>query len=98
MNKATQEVEKLAQRAIQENTVPGIAIAVVFQDKIIYAKGFGVCDVNTKEAVNPDTVFQLASLSKPIWLNSGRRVSWCIQHPQENDIRHEAPWSRQVQL
>jgi CubicO group peptidase (beta-lactamase class C family) len=66
VDKAIQELEKLAQKKIQENAVPGLAIAVVFQDKVVYAKGFGVCDVNTKAPVNADTVFQLASMSKPI--------------------------------
>src|SRR5215468_8495952 len=53
-------------RAIQELVVPGIAIAVVFQDGVVYAKGFGVREVNTKESIDADTVFQLASVSKPI--------------------------------
>jgi CubicO group peptidase (beta-lactamase class C family) len=64
--KAVREVEKLAQEQIQENVVPGIAIAVVFQDKMVYAKGFGVRDTSAKVPVDADTVFQLASLSKPI--------------------------------
>jgi CubicO group peptidase (beta-lactamase class C family)/pimeloyl-ACP methyl ester carboxylesterase len=63
---AIQEIETIAQKQIQENTVPGVAIVVVFQDKIAYAKGFGVRDVNTKAPVDADTVFQLASVSKPI--------------------------------
>src|SRR6476660_7962369 len=63
---AVQEVEKLAQKQIDQNAVPGLAIAVVFQDKVVYAKGFGVRDVNTKAPVEADTVFQLASVSKPI--------------------------------
>src|SRR3982751_7056404 len=66
ITRAVQELEKLAQQKIQENAVPGLAIAVVFQDKLVYAKGFGVRDVNTKAPVNADTVFQLASVSKPI--------------------------------
>src|SRR6266403_1481499 len=66
VDNAIREVEKLAQKQIQENALPGLAIAVVFQDKVVYAKGFGVCDVNTKALVNADTVFQLASLSKSI--------------------------------
>ena len=52
--------------AAKQNAVPGFAIAVVFQDKAIYAKGFGVRDVNGKAPVTADTVFQLASVSKPI--------------------------------
>src|SRR6476469_393203 len=63
---AVQKVEKLAQKQIDQNAVPGLAIAVVFQDKIVYAKGFGVRDANTKTPVDADTVFQLASVSKPI--------------------------------
>jgi CubicO group peptidase (beta-lactamase class C family)/pimeloyl-ACP methyl ester carboxylesterase len=66
VTRAIQELEKLAQTQVQRNAVPGIAIAVVFQDKLVYAKGFGVRDVNTKAPVDADTVFQLASLSKPI--------------------------------
>jgi len=63
---AVQELEKLVQKQIQENVVPGIAIAVVFQDKAVYAKGFGVRDVNAKQPIDADTVFQLASVSKSI--------------------------------
>src|SRR5881296_2350365 len=63
---AIQELEQLTQKQIQENALPGVAIAVVLQDKVLYAKGFGVRDVNTKTPVDADTVFQLASLSKPI--------------------------------
>src|SRR5467141_4762926 len=63
---AIREVEKLAEKQIQENALPGLAIAIVFQDKAMYAKGFGVRDVNTKAPVDADTVFQLASVSKSV--------------------------------
>jgi CubicO group peptidase (beta-lactamase class C family) len=59
-------VAELDALAAKQNAVPGFAVAVVFQDKAIYAKGFGVRDVNDKAPVNADTVFQLASVSKPI--------------------------------
>jgi CubicO group peptidase (beta-lactamase class C family)/pimeloyl-ACP methyl ester carboxylesterase len=66
VTRAIQELEKLAEKQIQESALPGLAIAVVFQDKLVYAKGFGLRDVNTKAPVDADTVFQLASVSKPI--------------------------------
>src|SRR5213593_808438 len=66
VDNAIREVEELAQKQIQEHGLPGVAVAVVFQDKVVYAKGFGVRDVNTKAPVDADTVFQLASVSKPI--------------------------------
>ncbi len=52
--------------AAKQSAVPGFAVAVVFKDKTVYAKGFGVRDVNGKAPVNADTAFQLASVSKPI--------------------------------
>lgn len=63
---AIAELEQLAEAEIQNNAVPGLAIAVVFQDEVVYAKGFGVRDTRTNEPVDADTVFQLASISKPI--------------------------------
>lgn len=66
VNKAVEEIEKLAQKQMQETALPGLAIAAVFQDKVVYAKGFGVRDVNAKAPVDADTAFQLASLSKPL--------------------------------
>ena len=66
VTRAIQELEKLAQKQVRENALPGLAVAVVFQDKTVYAKGFGVRDTNTKQPVDADTVFQLASISKSV--------------------------------
>ena len=50
--------------------IPGMAVAVVHGGETVYAKGFGVKDVRRGDGpdnkINPDTVFQLASLSKPL--------------------------------
>jgi CubicO group peptidase (beta-lactamase class C family) len=66
VNQAVRETRRLCEDQIEKDAVPGLAIAVVFQDQVVYAAGFGVRDVNTREPVNADTVFQLASLSKAI--------------------------------
>lgn len=59
-------VEKAAQNEIDIGGEPGIAIGVVYQDELVYAKGFGVREVGKPELVDADTVFQLASVSKPV--------------------------------
>jgi CubicO group peptidase (beta-lactamase class C family) len=66
VNQAVRETQRLCEDQIEKGAVPGLAIAVVFQDQVVYAAGFGVRDVNTREPVNADTVFQVASLSKAI--------------------------------
>jgi CubicO group peptidase (beta-lactamase class C family) len=79
---AVQQLEKLAQKQVQEDALPGLSITVVFQDEVVYAKGFGVRDVNTKAPVDADTVFQLASISKSVGstvvagLVGDRKITW----------------------
>jgi CubicO group peptidase (beta-lactamase class C family) len=46
--------------------IPGVSIAVASGDAIDWAKGYGVADAVTRRPVTPDTIFQAASISKPI--------------------------------
>ncbi|NIM99874.1 MAG: serine hydrolase [candidate division Zixibacteria bacterium] len=46
--------------------VPGVSIAVIDNFAIAWAKGYGVKDVLTNEPVTVNTMFQAASISKPL--------------------------------
>ena len=59
-------LEALAQQAIDAGEVPGLAIAVVYGDETLFLKGFGLREVGKPDRVGPETVFQIASLSKPV--------------------------------
>jgi beta-lactamase class C len=48
----------------QGGKVAGLAVAVVKDDKVLYERGIGLADWNTREPVTATTVFRLASLSK----------------------------------
>ncbi|MET3590821.1 CubicO group peptidase (beta-lactamase class C family) [Mesorhizobium shonense] len=82
MTAALSKLEALAQGAVADGAVPGLAIAVVHDDKIVFLRGFGLREAGKQEAVDADTVFQIASLSKPVSatvvaaLVSDRVVSW----------------------
>lgn len=51
---------------LKEHQVPGAAVAVSHQGKLVYARGFGYADVEQKIPVQPDSQFRIASISKPI--------------------------------
>src|SRR5687768_6692933 len=51
---------------LREHDVPGAALAVARDGRLIYARGFGVADRATAAPVEPDSLFRIASLSKPI--------------------------------
>jgi CubicO group peptidase (beta-lactamase class C family) len=63
---AVGRLDSLVQSAMSQTGVPGVAVAVVYQDKVVYSKGFGVREVGKPDAIDPDTVFQVASVSKPV--------------------------------
>jgi N-acyl-D-amino-acid deacylase len=47
-------------------SIPGGAVAVMRDGKLIYARGFGYADVENKTLVQPDALFRIASVSKTI--------------------------------
>jgi N-acyl-D-amino-acid deacylase len=51
---------------MRKYNIPGGAVAVLRDGKLIYARGFGYADVENKTPVQPDALFRLASVSKPI--------------------------------
>jgi CubicO group peptidase (beta-lactamase class C family) len=66
VNDALARLDGMVQAAMESTGVPGIAAAVVYRDQVVYAKGFGVREAGKTEPVDADTVFQLASVSKPL--------------------------------
>ena len=61
---AQQPFDKLAADAMVTWKFPGLAVAVVQNDRVVYAKGFGVKEFGKPDPVSPDTLFQIGSTTK----------------------------------
>ena len=59
-----QQFEAMAQQLVANQRVPGLAMAIVHNGKVLSARGFGITDVRAADPVDAHTVFRLASLSK----------------------------------
>jgi CubicO group peptidase (beta-lactamase class C family) len=46
--------------------VPGVSIAVIAHGQLVWASGYGMCEVGQSEPITPDTIFQACSVSKPV--------------------------------
>lgn len=57
-------IETLLQDAVQEHSIPGLAIAVNKSGQELFAGGFGHADESRSRPVNADTIFGAASLTK----------------------------------
>lgn len=49
---------------IQYDRIPGLAVGIVHNGKLVYQEGFGYADVESKISVTPKTCFRIASISK----------------------------------
>ena len=54
------------ERILKQFNVPGVSIAIIKDFTVAWAKGYGVADVETGAPVTTDTMFQAASISKPV--------------------------------
>lgn len=59
-------LDQLVPTLLAEHQVPGLAIALIRDHQLVWSKGYGLRAAGTSEAVTPDTVFEAASMSKPI--------------------------------
>ncbi|MBX6363926.1 MAG: serine hydrolase [Gemmatimonadetes bacterium] len=62
--KPLQGIDAYVQKAMAAWRVPGMAIAVVKDDSVVFAKGFGVREVGKPDRVDENTLFAIGSSSK----------------------------------
>ena len=92
IDNAIARLPELAKEMLERTHIPGLAISVVRDGRTVYAAGFGVRRVGTLDAVDADTVFQVASLSKSIAATVVARqvgqgiVAW------DTPLHRDLPW------
>ena len=59
-----QGLDAYVEAAMKDWQVPGLAIAVVKDDSVIFARGYGTVELGKSEPVDPNTLFAIASTSK----------------------------------
>ncbi len=64
--KAVAQLDGYAKEMLKKTGVPGLALGVVYKGEVVFAKGYGVRKVGRPEKISPQTVFQIASLSKAV--------------------------------
>ncbi|WP_346320746.1 serine hydrolase domain-containing protein [Chitinophaga sp. YIM B06452] len=60
----SEKVDKIVAKAMTKEKFPGMAVAIVQDNKVIFQKVYGVKSLKTKEPVNDNTIFSIGSVSK----------------------------------
>jgi CubicO group peptidase (beta-lactamase class C family) len=72
-------------RVFSESKAPGLAVGVVKDQKLVYAKGFGVTNLKTGGEITTRTLFHMASVTKPFVATA------IIQLLEQNKLALEDP-------
>ena len=74
--------------------LPGLAVAVVHGDEVVFAEGFGVKELGREDPVDPHTLFQVGSVSKSFGAAAiGALVDDGMVHWDDPVVEH-LPWFR----
>ena len=64
--KGTAAIDEMLQGAVDQRVIPGVVAAITSKDRILYLKAFGKQDVAKNVPMSKDTVFRIASMTKPV--------------------------------
>src|SRR5689334_8095390 len=68
--------------------VPGVSIALIDSGRVAWARGFGLRQAGTVDSVNDSTIFQAASISKPIAVTGMLRLVEQGKLSLDEDVNH----------
>ena len=61
------ELDRFVRAYLDYFRIPGISVAVIKDFQVVYHRGLGVKNAMTREPVRDDTVFEAASMTKPVF-------------------------------
>lgn len=78
----SEQIDRLVERTMKTFQVPGMAVAVVQDGKVIHSRGYGMISLNTGKKTDENTLFGIASNSKAFTaatlgiLVDAKKLSW----------------------
>lgn len=89
VEKALAALPAAIEDTLKRSNVPGAAVAVVHGGRTVFARGFGVRELGKSATIDQTTVFQIASLSKPIAATiAATQVSKGVVKWDDTVVRH----------
>src|SRR5262245_59336922 len=80
------QLQPIIEQVMEQRSIPGFAIAIVHNQKAVYAAGFGVRNLQNKnDKITPQSLFHMASITKPFVATS------VMQLVEKGKIDLEAP-------
>ncbi|MDZ7741156.1 MAG: serine hydrolase [Bacteroidota bacterium] len=92
LNKKLKALDSYYEESLKKWEVPGMAIALVKDDSIIFEKGYGVLDIKSGEPVNETSMFPIASNTKSF---TSAAIALLVEEGKldwDDKVREHLPW------
>jgi len=71
----TGALESLVERQMRQDRVPGLAVGLIAEGRLVYSRGFGITSEEDPLPVTADTVFRIGSATKPFTATALMRLA-----------------------
>jgi CubicO group peptidase (beta-lactamase class C family) len=85
-----QQLEPQLQQMVRDQNIPGLALGVIENGRLAYAGGFGVMKIGEPQPITSETLFHMASITKPFVATSVMQL-W-----EQGKVDLDAPVTRYV--
>lgn len=58
-------LDPVIEQVVRDEKIPGLAVGIVQNGRLVYSRGFGVTKLGQPNPVTPETLFHMASITKP---------------------------------
>jgi CubicO group peptidase (beta-lactamase class C family) len=89
-------LERGVPQLMKDGGVPGLSIALLRDGELVWRHGFGVKNTKTNEPVTDDTVFEAASLSKPVFAYAVLKLLDAGKFDLDKPLNHYLPGNYDV--
>ncbi|MBN2170149.1 MAG: beta-lactamase family protein [Candidatus Krumholzibacteriota bacterium] len=89
---STQLLETWIESVIDFDRLPGLSVAVVHDQDIIYAKGFGHSDIASKQEAGPGTIYGICSMSKMFTALAVMQLRDAGKLELDDPVSRHLPW------
>lgn len=84
--------ESWIENQIEYFGIPGLSIALVYDQEMVYSNGFGYADCEKKQMATPETVYRIASITKTFTSTAILQLRDAGKLNLDDPIRKHIPW------
>src|SRR5437868_5359062 len=92
MKAAFEQLDAYVARAMRDNHVPGLSLALTDRNGLLYAKTYGYADTKLQKPVTRDTEFEIGSISKSFTAISLLQLAESGKFDPHQPITKYLPW------